>query len=338
MAQQKKPGGPALDKKTELTFRTIDNLKSSTSMFQEFMKAASNYQKACLKMSEAGKALSESLQKISALQQSDVGDGIQRLAEIYKLRETKRDNLARTIQDDLINALQKSVKPEEAELGQFENDYKKVRDATRQQIAKLEANSKRAGKRGPEALKQAIASLNDKIKEADQIKADKLRNVLLLERKKYCNFLSQWGPVIAAEVDTTMESTRFKENESGWKALASSNQQLPGNMEDMIKQQQERTYVSLATEGSGSGSYADEYSYSGSGYDQGGDYGANAYDSGGLGTATALYDFAGEQADDLAFYAGDVITITKEDDGSGWLSGSLNGVNGIFPSSYVQRN
>jgi len=336
MATQKKP--PALDKKTELTFRTIDNLRSSSSVFQEFMKAASNYQKACLKMSEAGKALADSLQKISLLQQSDVGEGIMRLSEIYKLKETKRDNLARTIQDDLINALQKSVKPEESELGQFESDYKKVRDATRQQIAKLEANSKRAGKRGPEALKQAIASLNDKIKEADQIKADKLRNVLLLERKKYCNFLSQWGPVIAAEVDVTMESSRFKENESVWRTLATSNQQLPNNMEDMIKQQQERTYVSLATEGSGS--YADEYSYSGTGYnyDQGGDYSANAYDTGGGRTATALYDFAGEQADDLAFYAGDMITITKEDDGSGWLTGSLNGVSGIFPSSYVQRN
>lgn len=57
-----------------------------------------------------------------------------------------------------------------------------------------------------------------------------------------------------------------------------------------------------------------------------------------LTSTPALYDYAGEQQGDLPFYAGDIITITAEDDGSGWLTGELNGQSGIFPASYVRRN
>ena len=97
------------------------------------------------------------------------------------------------------------------------------------------------------------------------------------------------------------------------------------------------------------------------------------YSGSSLGTATALYDYSGQTSDDLSFYAGDVITVTAEDDGNGWLTGQLNGLSGqfkvpicvlvsrdishflnlrpsylsyshtsfsqgIFPASYVQRN
>jgi len=316
-------------------------MRSSNAAFQEFIKAAGNYQKQCLRMSEAGKLLADSIQKISQLQQSnDVGEAIQRLSDVLKNLETKREGVAKAIQDDLITSLQKSGKPEEAELVQFENDYKKARDSTRQQISKLEANSKKAGKKGGEGLKQAISQLNEKIKEADQIKADKLRNILLLERKKYCNFLSVWGPVISAEVDLVNEENKFKENEQYWKNLASSTQQLSAAAEDLIKAKQERTFVQIqSSEGSGDTSYDpfggfDSPSYPS--YNSGGS--SRDLNSSGLGTATALYDFAGEQYEDLPFFAGEVLTITKEDDGSGWLTGDLRGKVGIFPSSYVRRN
>jgi len=292
------------------------------------------------------KKLADALQKISQLQTNDLGEGIVKLADSLRAVEFKHETLSRSLSDDLINSLQKSSKPEESELAQFENDYKKARDATRAQIAKLETNSKKAGKKGPEALKQSIAVLNDKIKEAEQIKADKLRTVLLLERKKYCNFLSQWLPVISSEVDLCNELSKFRENEQYWRTLATSNLQLPAASEELIKANQERTFVSIQGGGDQS-AYSESYDYSSSyddGYSQSNSYPSqtqsynNSYSSGGMGTATALYDFAGEQNEDLPFYAGDLLTITKEDDGSGWLTGELNGRSGIFPSSYVQRN
>jgi len=333
---------PPTDKKTELTFKTIENLRASGPMFQDFIKAASNYQKQLLKLSEAGRQLADAIQKVGQLQSGDVGEGIVRLAETHRSLELKRDQVSRTFQDDLINALQKSSKPEDAELNNFEADYKKARSSTRTQIDKLEQNSKKAGKKGPEALKQAIATLNDKIKEAEQIKSDKLRTVLLIERKKYCNFLAQWGPVLSSEGDHFQEGMKLKEQEQFFRTLAASNQHLPPAMEELVTANQERTFVQIQADSQGSGFSAD-YSYANSfntSYDDNsssGMYGGGG-NSASIGTATALYDFAGEQATDLPFYAGDVITILQDDDGSGWLTGELNGRTGIFPSSYVQWN
>jgi len=162
--------------------------------------------------------------------------------------------------------------------------------------------------------------------------------------------------VVNCEIELNNELSKFKENDAYWRTLATSNLQLPAASEELIKANQERTFVSI--QGSGSDqSYSDSYDYSSSyssSYDDGysnsqpsynqqsysnSNSNSNSYSGGGsLGTATALYDFAGEQAEDLPFYAGDFLTITKEDDGSGWLTGELNGRTGIFPSSYVQRN
>ena len=57
----------------------------------------------------------------------------------------------------------------------------------------------------------------------------------------------------------------------------------------------------------------------------------------GLGTAVALFDFPGQEAGDLSFRQGDIITIiektnTMED----WWKGKLNGQVGSFPANYVK--
>ncbi|KAI7902151.1 uncharacterized protein BX663DRAFT_436127 [Cokeromyces recurvatus] len=48
----------------------------------------------------------------------------------------------------------------------------------------------------------------------------------------------------------------------------------------------------------------------------------------------ALYDFKAVNAEELNLNQGDIIIVTKKDDG-GWWEGSLNGQSGIFPSNYV---
>lgn len=49
----------------------------------------------------------------------------------------------------------------------------------------------------------------------------------------------------------------------------------------------------------------------------------------------ALYDFLGENEDELSFKAGDVITELEPIDDD-WMSGELMGRSGIFPKNYVQ--
>jgi hypothetical protein len=55
--------------------------------------------------------------------------------------------------------------------------------------------------------------------------------------------------------------------------------------------------------------------------------------------ATAIYDFGGEEEDDLDFQAGDKITIVStEDPGRGWYTGEFNGKTGVFPEDFVDRS
>ena len=172
-----------------------------------------------------------------------------------------------------------------------------------------------------------------------------------MERKRYCNFLSLWTSTVNACVEHHNEGGKFRENAQVFTQLALSSNQLSNELEDLIKQQ-ERTFVSIQNSGEIDNNYSYGSSWSSSydsnasnsysatsQYDSYGTYNNNNNQSSyGLGTATALYDYAGQHPDDLSFYTGELITITQEDDGSGWLRGELNGLQGIFPTSYVQRN
>jgi hypothetical protein len=49
----------------------------------------------------------------------------------------------------------------------------------------------------------------------------------------------------------------------------------------------------------------------------------------------ALYDYVGADANELDFFANDIIMVLEEDD-SGWWFGELEGRKGLFPSNYVE--
>ena len=57
----------------------------------------------------------------------------------------------------------------------------------------------------------------------------------------------------------------------------------------------------------------------------------------GLGQARALYDYDAAQEGDLSFREGDVITLIDTSDPSGWWVGELNGMQGNFPSNFVEQ-
>jgi hypothetical protein len=55
-----------------------------------------------------------------------------------------------------------------------------------------------------------------------------------------------------------------------------------------------------------------------------------------LGNCQALYDYVGQDASELDFFAGDIVKIIKKDD-SGWWVGEIDGRQGNFPSNYTQE-
>jgi len=57
----------------------------------------------------------------------------------------------------------------------------------------------------------------------------------------------------------------------------------------------------------------------------------------GEGQARALYDYEAAQEGDLGFSEGDIINLIDTSDEGGWWVGELNGVQGTFPSNFVER-
>ena len=50
----------------------------------------------------------------------------------------------------------------------------------------------------------------------------------------------------------------------------------------------------------------------------------------------ALYSYAGQHDDELAFNAGDIISLLSKDE-EAWWKGELDGRSGVFPSNYVEE-
>jgi hypothetical protein len=50
----------------------------------------------------------------------------------------------------------------------------------------------------------------------------------------------------------------------------------------------------------------------------------------------AIYDYEGQQSDELTILPGDTIYVTEKID-TDWWQGNLNGTIGIFPANYVEE-
>jgi len=337
-----------LDPKTEATFATVQKSRHTGSLISDVAKAASAVSKQYAKLIEAELAFVAALQSLGQHQGSDLGDGFLKIADHFNTTAGKQTSVARSLQEDITNFVARTSKSDETEIDQFESDYKKVRGAIKTQIDKAEQATKKAGKKGAAALQQSITDLNDRIKEGEQTKSDRLKQVVIIDRKKSCVLLGNFYTLLTHESNLHAEAqSKVASLLDPIKALSNSQNNLPDKVQDLITDAQ-RTFVAVQADDSYNDSYTDSYETTNYGYDasqpstlRGGapppppPFGRPAQPAS-YGSVVALYDYDGQQEGDLAFYAGDYIELTAEDDGSGWMSGSLNGRFGVFPTSYVQ--
>eukprot|EP01132_Coremiostelium_polycephalum_P005929 gene5929-7381_t len=350
-----------------------ENLKvNSPPLFSEVIRAANKYQQQCQALSQAGVVLADTINRLTIHNPGEFGDGFKKLADIIRELENKREEVTKALVNEFITPQKQAIENDQKDIITFEKNYKKDRDQMRQEILKLEAKTRKAGKKTtPEVLKQQITELNDKIKESEQLNANKLRDVVLMERRKMGTFLSQFNQVIDKELELSSDTTtKFNTGLQQFRDLINSQSQLPAEMDALISKQ-ERTLVQIQPQGesgdSGDGNYRisyapgkvqnagggvydsyesydaydnyDDSSYNYDGTTSGGDQNYDYNSSGGSieVQARALYDYNSDESTDLCLKAGDIISIIQQDDGSGWTKGrNYNGDEGIFPSSYIE--
>ena len=77
------------------------------------------------------------------------------------------------------------------------------------------------------------------------------------------------------------------------------------------------------------------------GFDEDSEWGDNTYQAQMTSTnevkVMAMFEYVGAESDELTFKEGDIIIQLDEEDENGWCRGMLNGVEGLYPGSYVQR-
>lgn len=186
--------------------------------------------------------------------------------------------------------------------------------------------------------------------EMTEHRQQRLKEILLYERKKYCEILRCWVNVVDSQIKGWSESNRsLADHQNTWKEIANDTNSLPHEVEELLRRTgvKERTSMALQVDNSGGTSYYEEDydSYYEEGYEESyEDYSYNESYSAATPTpsasssrAKALYDYTGTHDYELNFKAGDIINIISEDHSTGWWIGELRGYQGPFPGNYVEK-
>jgi len=242
------------------------------------------------------------------------------------------------------------------------------------ELKEAEKASAKAGKKGGD-LQQAIQNVNQKVKEMEDMRKQRLKEAIIEHRKRYCFFIMHFATTIKAEMEMhDVALTQIKGNINPWTQLAISPDVLPPAVEELVEVQQ-RTFVSI-NQGEDGPNYSDYYSDSGFGtLKRSSSFSSQPGDSkddipvsspppapapqlstsppqfnapASAATAPpqddvirvgdsvkAIYDYDAG-GDKLAFKTGNIIAVL-EADGSGWCLGDLNGQIGWFPGNFVEK-
>lgn len=179
------------------------------------------------------------------------------MAEAQREIERRRLEMSEHLLREVVQPLGRSVDSESRyELPAFEKEYTKKRAKLIKELKDVELETKKVGTRKkqqtPEELQKSIKILTDKVKELDRLRSEALRQVLLMERKRGCDFLRMWTRVMEQQLYQFTEGYNIlNDGRQFWTDLAASRDQLPNDDEALLAavsaMTAERTFVPLQT-------------------------------------------------------------------------------------------
>lgn len=180
------------------TLLLVGNARDAQPLLAEFLKASQKFTQQLAGTVAAGGAMLETLARLAEHAGGDLGDGMKQIFEAQKAVEEHRHQVAQAwndqVQADLVNRLPN----DRVEIATWEKSYKTRRQTSVKALKKAEANQQKTNKpkaraKAPDKADEADRVLAEAVAEHDRLLRDELREVVRLQRKKYCRFLQQFG-------------------------------------------------------------------------------------------------------------------------------------------------
>ncbi|KAL2098140.1 hypothetical protein ACEWY4_007347 [Coilia grayii] len=229
----------------------------------------------------------------------EVGESMRRLAEV-------KDSLDIDVKQNFIDPFQTLV---DKDLKDIQHHLKKMESRR----LDYDYKKKRQGKIPDEELRQAL----EKFEESREAAESSMHNLLATDAEQ----VSQLAALVESQLQYHRQATQVLE-------------ELSEKMREKVNEAQAQPRQTRTPRPRPAYSYSDEGSSNGG-------YAPPSSSPPSYSPATeqpcckALYDFEPENANELGFQEGDVITLTNRID-ENWFEGSVRGQSGFFPCNYVE--
>src|SRR5690606_31776582 len=138
--------------------------------------------------------------------------------------------------ENILQDLNARLTTDKQDTANFEKNFKAKRAGSVKNLKKAEANQAKTNKpkmksKSPEKAEEANAQMAQAEKEHDELLGAQLREVVLLERKKYCHLLQQFSKLAAIQAELLRADAQALEDlRSALGTIAESEELIPDNI------------------------------------------------------------------------------------------------------------
>lgn len=153
----------------------------------------------------------------------DAIDQLIALGHFVKQSEIRRQQLIVTLSENLSSPLKATLDEPNKSFESFEKQCQASNKAQEQHEAKVQKAAKAAASKSPADLKDALAAVSEAVLAAEHTRTAQLRELLAMQRRRYCELLSLWNHIVDAQRNQATTTNEFvRTNGRELKALATA--------------------------------------------------------------------------------------------------------------------
>lgn len=223
----------------------FNDMKQTQPTLSNLIKTVEDYQKSLTQLAVCGARLSESLIKAyQTLDQEDLKEGLTRISITVDSAERQRAEYAKLFNNDLLVPLKAILETEKKDIPTILHSNQAATKKAQKSIKTAEDASKKAQK-NPSQLQQAVTTLNEKIRESQELVAAQLKDAIIMKRDRYCKIIGCWNTVLTQDkVNSDMNSKSIEESAEILKTLSEAKDKMSKAQEKLVAKR-ERTLIDL---------------------------------------------------------------------------------------------